>query len=147
MYFNQTGDISTLNGSSLKLVDKFTNQGSSVSWTEKDINTRLTKAWTAMDNLSVIWKSDLTDKIKRSFLQAAIVLILLNGYSIWKLTKRMEKSLTATTEECCEQYWTSPEGRTPQSSSCTATDHSSRKLSKLYELDMRDLAGEVGTSS
>ena len=36
--FNQTGDISTLNGSSLKLVDKFTYLGSSVSSTEADIN-------------------------------------------------------------------------------------------------------------
>ena len=44
MYFNQTGDISTLNGSSLKLVDKFTYLGSSVSSSEKDINTRLAKA-------------------------------------------------------------------------------------------------------
>ena len=34
MCFNQTGDISTLNGSSLKLVDKFTYLGSSVSSTE-----------------------------------------------------------------------------------------------------------------
>ena len=33
MYFNQTGDISTLNGSPLKLVDKFTYLGSSVSST------------------------------------------------------------------------------------------------------------------
>ena len=43
-YFNQTVDISTLNGSSLKLVDKFTYLGSSVSSTEKDIDTWLTKA-------------------------------------------------------------------------------------------------------
>ena len=42
--FNQTDDISTLNGTSLKLVDKFTYLGSSVSSTEKDIDTRLTKA-------------------------------------------------------------------------------------------------------
>ena len=42
--FNQTDDISTLNGSSLKLVDKFTYLGSSVSSTERDIDTRLTKA-------------------------------------------------------------------------------------------------------
>ena len=35
---------------------------SSVSSTEKDIDTRLTKAWTATDRLSIIWKSDLTDK-------------------------------------------------------------------------------------
>ena len=67
MYFNQTGDISTQDGSSLKLVDKFTHPGSSVSSTEKHIDTQLTKAWTAIDNLSIIWKSDLTDKMKRSF--------------------------------------------------------------------------------
>ena len=42
--FNQRGDISTLNGNSLRLVDKFTYLGSSVSSTEIDINTRLTKA-------------------------------------------------------------------------------------------------------
>ena len=44
MCFNQTGYISTLRGSSLKLVDKFTYLGSSVSSTEKDIDTRLAKA-------------------------------------------------------------------------------------------------------
>ena len=73
MCFNQTGDVSTLEGTSLKLVDKFTYLGSSVSSTEKDIDTRLTKAWTDMDKLSIIWKSDLTDKMKRSFFQAAVV--------------------------------------------------------------------------
>ena len=44
MCFNQRGDISILNGSSLKLVDKFIYLGSSVSVTEADINTRLAKA-------------------------------------------------------------------------------------------------------
>ena len=73
MCFNQTGDISTLGGSSLKLVDMFTCLGSCVSSTEKDIDTRLRKTWTAFDRLSVIWKSDLTDKMKRSFFQAVTV--------------------------------------------------------------------------
>ena len=76
---NQTGDISTQNGSSLKLVDKFTYLGSSVSSTETDINTQLAKVWTAIDRLLVIWKSDLTDKMKRSFFQAVVVSILLYG--------------------------------------------------------------------
>ena len=67
MCFNQKGDISTLNGSSLKLVDKFTYLECSVSSTQKDITTRLAKARTAIDILSVKWKSDQTDKIKRSF--------------------------------------------------------------------------------
>ena len=47
--FTQRGDISALNSSSLKLVDKFTDLGSNVSSTETDINTRLAKAWTAIE--------------------------------------------------------------------------------------------------
>ena len=84
MCYNQTGDISTLEGTPLKLVDKFSYLGSSVESTEKDIETRLTKAWTAINRLSIIWKSDLTDKMKRSFFQAAVT---------WTLTKRLEKKL------------------------------------------------------
>ena len=76
----------------MKLVDKFTYLGSSVSSTKTDINTRLVKAWTAIDRLSVIWKSDLTDKMKCSFFQAAVVLILLYGCT-WTLTKCMEEKL------------------------------------------------------
>ena len=91
MCFNQRGDITTLNGCSLKLVDKFTYLGSSVSSTETDISTCLAKVWTAINRLSVIWKSDLTDKIKRSFFQAAVVSILLYGCITWTLTKRMGK--------------------------------------------------------
>ena len=68
MCYNQTGDISTLEGTPLKLVDKFTYLGSSVESTEKDIETRLTKAWTAINRLSIIWKSDLTDKKETQFL-------------------------------------------------------------------------------
>ena len=93
MCFNQAGDISTLEGTSLKLVDEFTYLGSSVLSTEKDIDTRLTKTWTAIDKPSVIWKSDLTDKMKRSFFQAAVVSILLYGCTTWTLTKRLEKKL------------------------------------------------------
>ena len=90
MCFNQRGNISTLNGSSLKLVDKFTYLGSSVSSAEIDINTRLAKAWTAIERLLTIWKADLTDKIKCSFFQAAVVSILLYR---WMLTKHIEKKL------------------------------------------------------
>ena len=46
--YNQTGDISTLDGTPLKLVDKL---GSSVSSTKKGIDT---KEWTAIDRLSII---------------------------------------------------------------------------------------------
>ena len=124
---------------------KFTYLGSSVSSTEKDIDTRLTKAWSAIDKLSIIWKSDLTDKMKRIFFQAAVVSILLYGCTILTLTKRLEKSLTA--QECCKQYWTSPGGNTPQSTNYTATCLLSRKLSKLDEPDMQDTARGAWTRS
>ena len=57
------------------------------------------------------------------------------------------KSLTATTQERCEQFWTSPRSNTPQCSNCTATYLPSRKLSKLDKPEMQDTAGEAGTST
>ena len=74
-------------------MEKFTNLGNSVSSTENDIDTRLTKAWMDIDRISIIWKSDLTDKMKRSFFQAVVVSILLYGCTTWRLTKRLEKKL------------------------------------------------------
>ena len=91
--FNQTGDISTLEGTSLKPVEKFTYLGNSVSSTEKDIDTQLTKAWTAIDKLLIIWKSNLTDKMKHSFFQAVVMSILPYGCTTWTLTKQLEKKL------------------------------------------------------
>ena len=69
MCFNQNkkGDFSILKGGSLKLVDEFIYLGSNVSSTEKNINTRLAKTWTAIDRLSVIWRSDMSDKIEQFF--------------------------------------------------------------------------------
>ena len=58
-----------------------------------------------------------------------------------------EKSLTAITQGCCELYWTSSQGNTPQKSSCTATYHPSWKLSKLDEPDMWDTVEEARTNS
>ena len=124
MRFNQRGNISTLKGCSLKLVDKFTYLGSSFSSTETDINTRIAKSWIVIDRLSDLWKSDQTNKMKHRFfsncdrVDTAIWMHYMDAN--WRYG---EKVLTATIQECCEQYWTSPGGNTPQSSSCTATYH------------------------
>ena len=53
MCYNQTGDITTLDGTPLKLVDKFTYLRSSISSTKKDIDTQLMKAWTAIDHMEI----------------------------------------------------------------------------------------------
>ena len=51
------------------------------------------KAWAAINWLSIIWKSDPTNKMKHSFFQAAVTSILLYGCTTWTLTKRLEKKL------------------------------------------------------
>ena len=88
---------------------KVTYQGGNVWSTETDIDMGLAKAWTAIDSQSVIWKSDLTDKLKSSFFQAAFVSILLYGCTTWTLTKHMEKKLdgnyTRMLREILNQTW------------------------------------------
>ena len=91
MCFNQKGEISTINGDSLKLVDKFMYFGSNVSSTGNDINMHLAKAWSAIDRLLIIWKSDLSNEIKYNFFQAAVVSILLYECPTRMLTKHIEK--------------------------------------------------------
>ena len=147
MCYNQTGDISTLDRTPLKLVDKFTYLGSSVSSTEKDIDTRLTKAWTAINRLSIIWKSDLTDKMKRSFFQAVVASILLYGCTTWTLTKWLEKKLDGNYTRMLRAILNKSWCHTPQDTNCTATCLLSWKLFKLDKPDMQDTAGEAGTSS
>ena len=50
--------------------------------------------WLFLEVINVYaWSSDLTDKMKRSFFQAAVVSILLYGCTTWTLTKRLEKKL------------------------------------------------------
>ena len=53
----------------------------------------------------------------------------------------------STTQECCVQSWTSPGSNTPQYTNCTATCPLSRKLFKLGEPDMQDIAGEAEMNS
>ena len=48
-------------------------------------------------------------------------------------------------KNAASKYWTSPGDSTPTEQQLY--DHPWRKLSKLDEPDMRDTAGEVGTSS
>ena len=137
MCYNQTGDISTLAGTSPKLIDKLTYLGSSVSSTEKDIDRRLTKAWTAINRLSIIWKSDLADKMKRSFFQVAVVSILLYGCTTWTLTKRLEKldgNYTRMLRAILNKSWRQ-----------RPTKHLLSR--KLDEPDMQNPAGEAWTSS
>ena len=74
--FQRDRTISTLNDKSLNLVDQFTYRSSNISFTESDVNTRIGKAWTAIDRLSIIWKSNVSDRIKRSCSRPSIIVWL-----------------------------------------------------------------------
>ena len=58
---------STLNDGSPKLVDKLIYQGSIIPSTDNNINMQLAKEWTAISRLSTIWKSNVSNEIKRIF--------------------------------------------------------------------------------
>ena len=148
MNLNQRGDISTIKGSSLKLMDKFTYQGCDVSSTDKDINTRLANPSTGIDKLSVIWKSDLSDETKRSFFskQWSCQYFYMDAPH-GRRPSVLRNSLTAIAQEYCKLYWTKSGGSIPQNSNSMATYHPSGKPSKLDEQDIWDSAGEIRTNS
>ena len=65
--FKRDGAIPSHSGRPLKSVDKFTHLGSNISSIESNVNMYLAKVWTSVNRLSIIWKSDLSDNIKRDF--------------------------------------------------------------------------------
>ena len=71
--------------------------GSSISSNENDISMRLAKAWTAINRLSIIWKSNVSDEIKHNFFQVVVVSVE------W------------------EPYWTNPGSNTSWNHCCTDT--------------------------
>ena len=67
------------------------NISSSISSTKSDVSICLTKTWTTITRLSIIWNSNLFDKIELDFFQAAVVSILRHGCTTWTLTKKKKK--------------------------------------------------------
>ena len=90
MCFKQ-GAISHLYRKPLKSVDQFTYLASNISSTESDVNIHRIRKWTAIVRLSIVSKSDLSDKIKQDIFQAAVVSLLLYGCTTSTLTKHMGK--------------------------------------------------------
>ena len=79
MCFKQKGAISTLSDKPLKLMDQFTYISSNNSSTKNVVNIYLAKPWNAIFRLSIIWKSNLSNKIKWNFFKAVAVSKVLYG--------------------------------------------------------------------
>ena len=69
--------ISTLNGKFSKFIGQLTYLRSTILSKKSGVNIRIDKVWTAIDRLSIMWKYDLSDKIKREFFQTVVVSVLL----------------------------------------------------------------------
>ena len=93
MNINCQGSIRTNSGALLKSVDQFTYLGSNISTSAKEIGIRIGKAWSAMKRLSVIWKSNIRNDLKKRFFQTTVESVLLYASSTWTLTKQLEKTL------------------------------------------------------
>ena len=96
---NWQGLMYESNGTKLRIYAKW--RSSEISWQVhlprqlrltywNNVNIRLARAWNAIDRILIVWKADLSDKIKRDFFQA-VVSILLYRCTAWTLTKSIEK--------------------------------------------------------
>ena len=85
--------ISTLSCRPQKLVDKCIYLVCNISSTVSAVNTRLAEVWSAIDRFSIIWKFDISYRIKLEFLKAMSESILQYGCTTFMLTKCMEKKL------------------------------------------------------
>ena len=54
----------------------------------------IAKSWTALNKM--VWKSALSDSLKRSFFRATVESVLNDGASPWSLTKSFESKLDGT---------------------------------------------------
>ena len=85
--------MKSLNGKKISQVDNFKYVGSCIVSTEHDIDIRLKKAWGALNGMSVIWKSNLPDDLKRNIFRATVESVLVYGSITWTLISKLEKKL------------------------------------------------------
>ena len=95
MSFNQqtVTKIQTQEPSLLEEVQDFKYLGAWVKSTEQDVKSRKAMTWKACNNLSKIWKSNLSKNIKIKLFQATVESVLLYGSETWTVTKKICKAL------------------------------------------------------
>ena len=94
--FHQSGPIETLGRALLKEVDDFKYIGSHIASTEKDVQIRIANAWSALDQSEVIWKSALSEHIKKNFFRGAVELVMLYCSPARTLSKKLERKLNGS---------------------------------------------------
>ena len=85
--------MSSQNGERIKQVNNFKYLGSYIASTVHDINVRIGKAWSALKQLTNIWKSRLSNNLKRNFFRESVESVLLYGAITWTLTSTLDKEI------------------------------------------------------
>ena len=71
--------MKSLNSEKVKQFDDFKYLGSYIASTEHDVDIRLGKAWGPLNGMDKIWKSNLSDQLKRSLFRATVESVLIYG--------------------------------------------------------------------
>ena len=88
-------DIFALDGGKLHKVDDFKYLGSYTN-TAHDVDGRKAQAWSALNLLTKIWRSSISEATKLKILKASVEPILLYGCESWALTNPISTSFDGT---------------------------------------------------
>ena len=83
-----------------------------------------------IDKLSIIWKFDLSEKVKPDFFKAVTMSVLLYRFTTWNHTKTDREKAKHLKFDQHVLFWTDPRSNTPQNISCMSTYFASHKASK-----------------
>ena len=101
MLFIQDGANSTLSGKRLKLVEQFTKPISNIS-SERDVKKLIAKASSSINTLSIMWISNLSDKIKWLFCNVRVNITVWMHYMNINETHRDERRWKLhKNDKCC----------------------------------------------
>ena len=86
-------EVRSLDGTLLEVVEDFNYLGAWIASTQKDIRIRRARAWSALHNMNRVWKSEMSENLKRRLFVTTVESVLLYGCEAWALTVKDEKAL------------------------------------------------------
>ena len=85
--------VTTLDGTLLEVVPDFKYLGAWIASTKHDMKARRAQAWKALHSMKKVWRSALSDNLKRRLFVSTVESVLLYGSEAWTLSVQHEKAL------------------------------------------------------
>ena len=108
MRLNPNSDDSNMkskNGNIIKQVENFIYFGSFIGSTEKYIEIRIAKAWSIIISLYTIWKSKMSDNLKRSFFRVTVESVLVYGAMDFNIREKVDGAYTRMLRTALNKIW------------------------------------------